>query len=142
MADMNELDLVFSALADSTRRGILARLAEGEATVSELSEPFELTQPAISKHLKVLQDAKLISVQIDGQKRPRKLEPVLLDQAMAWIERYKQVWEASYARLDGVLAQLKIETEKMKPKKDQPTKSQSKKNNKLSRRIHYVTTFF
>lgn len=125
MADMNELDLVFSALADSTRRGILARLAEGEATVSELSEPFELTQPAISKHLKVLQDAKLISVQIDGQKRPRKLEPVLLDQAMAWIERYKQVWEASYARLDGVLAQLKIETEKNETEK-RPTNKEPK----------------
>jgi DNA-binding transcriptional ArsR family regulator len=103
------LDATFAALADPTRRAILARLAEGEATVAELAEPFEISQPAISKHLKVLERAGLISMAQDAQRRPRKLEPAALEAANAWLERYREVWEASYARLDSLLETLKQE---------------------------------
>jgi DNA-binding transcriptional ArsR family regulator len=100
------LDAVFSALADPTRRAIVARLAEGEATVSELGEPFDMSQPAISKHLKVLERAGLITIGHDAQRRPRKLEAEPLDEAMDWIERYREVWEANYQRLDALLADM------------------------------------
>src|SRR5262245_59941634 len=94
------LDATFAALADPTRRAILARLAEGEATVMALAEPFAISQPAISKHLKVLENAGLISTAQEAQRRPRKLEPAALEAANAWIERYREIWEANYARLD------------------------------------------
>ena len=81
------LDMTFAALADPTRRAILARLATGEATVTELAEPFEMSQPAISKHLKVLERAGLVSMDVDAQRRPRKLEPKRLEEAVDWIER-------------------------------------------------------
>ena len=110
------LDATFSALADPTRRAILARLAEGEATVMELAEPFEISQPAISKHLKVLERAGLISIGQDAQRRPRKLEPAALEAANAWIERYREIWEANYQRLDTLLEQLNQESAKA-PKK-------------------------
>lgn len=97
---------MFSALADPTRRAIVARLAEGEATVSELGEPFDMSQPAISKHLKVLERAGLITIGHDAQRRPRKLEAEPLDEAMDWIERYREVWEANYQRLDALLADM------------------------------------
>jgi len=100
------LDAVFSALADPTRRAIVARLAEGEATVNELGAPFDMSQPAISKHLKVLERAGLISIGQDAQRRPRKLEAEPLDDAMDWIERYREVWEENYQRLDALLAEL------------------------------------
>jgi len=100
------LDATFAALADPTRRAILARLAEGEATVMELAEPFAISQPAISKHLKVLERAGLISTGQDAQRRPRKLQPAPLDAANAWIERYRDTWERNYARLDTLLVTL------------------------------------
>lgn len=110
------LDATFAALADPTRRAILARLASGEASVSELAEPFAMSQPAISKHLKVLERAGLISSGVDAQRRPRRLEASPLAEASAWLENYRQYWEASFERLDAVLDELKAE-EAQKPTK-------------------------
>ena len=101
------LDATFAALADPTRRAILARLATGEATVSELAAPFAMTQPAISKHLKVLERAGLITRGREAQRRPRKLEPRPLAEATDWIERYRKIWEANYQRLDALLQSMK-----------------------------------
>ncbi len=101
------LDATFAALADPTRRAILARLADGEATVTELAAPFDMSQPAISKHLKVLERAGLITRGREAQRRPRKLEPRPLAEATDWIERYRKIWEANYKRLDAVLEELK-----------------------------------
>ena len=110
------LDATFAALADPTRRAILARLASGEATVNELARPFAMTQPAISKHLKVLERAGLISRNRDAQRRPSRLVPGRLAEASAWLESYRQFWEASFARLDHVLEELKPnETRRGKP---------------------------
>ena len=100
------LDSTFLALADPTRRAILARLARGEASVSELATPFEMSQPAISKHLKVLERAGLITVGQDAQRRPRKIEGKPLAEASAWLERYRAIWEASFERLDDLLEDL------------------------------------
>lgn len=100
------MSLTFAALADPTRRAILARLALGEADVSALMEPFDLTQPTISKHLKVLERAGLVSVGQDAQRRPRRIEGRPLAQATAWLEQYRDIWEASFQRLDGLLAEL------------------------------------
>jgi DNA-binding transcriptional ArsR family regulator len=108
------LDLTFAALADPTRRAILARLATGEATVTELAEPFEMSQPAISKHLKVLERAGLISMDVDAQRRPRKLEPKRLEEAVDWIERYREIFEQNYQRLDALLEALQAEPSKRK----------------------------
>lgn len=108
------LDLTFAALADPTRRAILARLATGEATVTELAEPFEMSQPAISKHLKVLERAGLISMDVDAQRRPRKLEPKRLEEAVDWIERYRQIFEQNYQRLDALLEELQAKPSKRK----------------------------
>jgi DNA-binding transcriptional ArsR family regulator len=104
------LDATFAALADPTRRAILARLATGEATVMELAEPFAISQPAISKHLKVLENAGLISTAHQAQRRPRTLEPAALEAANQWLERYREIWEANYARLDTLLETLKHES--------------------------------
>jgi DNA-binding transcriptional ArsR family regulator len=100
------LDATFTALADPTRRAILARLAQGEASVAELAEPFAISQPAISKHLKILERAQLISVGQDGQRRPRRIEAAPLAEAQAWIERYREIWEANFQRLDALLVEL------------------------------------
>src|SRR5688500_634176 len=108
------LDLTFAALADPTRRAILARLATGEATVGELAEPFEMSQPAISKHLKVLERAGLISRNVDAQRRPRKLEPKRLQEAVDWIERYREMFEQNYQRLDALLEELQAKPSKRK----------------------------
>lgn len=108
------LDLTFAALADPTRRAILARLATGEASVQELSEPFQMSQPAISKHLKVLERAGLISVDIDAQRRPRRLETKRLEQAVDWIERYREVFAMNYQRLDALLEDLQAKPAKRK----------------------------
>ena len=102
------LDATFAALADPTRRAILARLASGEASVAELADPFSMTQPAISKHLKVLERAGLISRSRDAQRRPRRLEPKPLAAATKWLEDYRRFWEGSFQRLDALLAELKI----------------------------------
>jgi len=112
----SQLDATFAALADPTRRAILARLASGEATVNELAEPFALSQPAISKHLKVLERAGLISRDRDAQRRPSRLKPKRLAEASAWLDQYRKFWEASFARLDSVL-------EELKPKKTRREKS-------------------
>ncbi|MEZ4452317.1 MAG: metalloregulator ArsR/SmtB family transcription factor [Nannocystaceae bacterium] len=105
--DDDELDAVFAALADRTRRTILLRLAEGgDATVTELVAPFELSQPAISKHLKVLANAGLISRSRDAQRRPCHLEVVRLKEVSEWLSTYREFWEASYERLDQLLAEL------------------------------------
>jgi len=110
------LDLTFAALADPTRRAILARLAKGEATVTELAEPFDMSQPAISKHLKVLERAGLVSVDVDAQRRPRKLEPKRLEEAVDWIERYREIFEQNYQRLDALLDELQTKP----PRRKQP----------------------
>src|SRR5713226_2030131 len=102
------LDATFAALADPTRRALLARLASGEASVTELAEPFAMSQPAISKHLKVLEHAGLISRGRDAQRRPRRLEAAPLAEATEWLERYRQFWGASFQRLDALLVELKI----------------------------------
>lgn len=114
MPPSERLDLTFAALADPTRRAILARLASGEATVTELAEPFEISQPAISKHLKVLERAGLISVDIDAQRRPRKLEPKRLAEVVDWIERYRKVFEQNYQRLDVLLEQMQAKPTRRK----------------------------
>ena len=101
------LDATFAALADPTRRAILGRLAKGEASVAELAKPFKMSQPAISKHLKVLERAGLISSGMAAQRRPRKLEAAPLAEASEWLERYRQYWEEAYQRLDNVLDEMK-----------------------------------
>jgi DNA-binding transcriptional ArsR family regulator len=101
-----DLNTTFGALADPTRRAILARLSRGEASVLELAEPFDMSQPAISKHLKVLERAGLIARGRDAQRRPCRLEPRRLKQAADWIGTYRQFWEQSYSRLDDYLHEL------------------------------------
>ena len=100
------LDATFLALADPTRRAILARLAVGDASVTELAAPFAMSQPAISKHLKVLERAGLISVGQDAQRRPRRIDGRPLAEASDWLERYRAIWEASFERLDALLEDL------------------------------------
>lgn len=100
------LNTTFLALADPTRRAILARLAKGEATVTELAAPFDMSQPAVSKHLRVLERAGLITAGQDAQRRPRRIEPRPLAEATAWLERYREIWEANFARLDDLLEEL------------------------------------
>ena len=117
MQTSERLNLTFAALADPTRRAILARLATGEATVTELAEPFEMSQPAISKHLKVLERAGLISMDVDAQRRPRKLEPKRLQEAVDWIERYREIFEQSYQRLDALIEQLQAKPSRRKQAK-------------------------
>ncbi len=97
------LTLTFAALADPTRRAILARLAQGEADVGELTEPLGLSQPAVSKHLKVLERAGLVITRKDAQRRPRALASTPLQEIDRWMESYRQVWEARFVRLDAVL---------------------------------------
>jgi len=103
----SRLDAVFAALADPTRRAILARLASGEASVMELAEPFAMSQPAISKHLRVLERAGLISRGREAQRRPRRLEAQPLAEATEWLERYRQFWEGRFQHLDALLAGMK-----------------------------------
>jgi DNA-binding transcriptional ArsR family regulator len=105
----HRLDATFAALADPTRRAILARLATGEASVMELAEPFAMSQPAISKHLKVLERAGLISRGRDAQRRPRRLEARPLAEATQWLERYRRAWEDNFQRLDALLDVMKTE---------------------------------
>ena len=114
MSYEQQLDATFQALADPTRRAILARLATGEASVAELAEPFSMSQPAISKHLKVLERAGLIRRGRDAQRRPARIEAKPLQEANMWIERYRELWEANYRRLDSLLEELKANP----PKKD------------------------
>jgi DNA-binding transcriptional ArsR family regulator len=101
------LDATFAALADPTRRAILARLADGEATVLELAEPFAMTQPAISKHLRVLERAGLVAVGRNAQRRPRRLEAKPLAEATQWLESYRRFWEGRFQCLDALLDEMK-----------------------------------
>lgn len=125
------LDATFMALADPTRRAILARLVEGEASVGELAQPFAMSQPAISKHLKVLERAGLVSRGKDAQRRPVRAEPEPLAQATAWIERYRTILEANYTRLDALLERLQATqpppdpppARTGRPRKPRPTES-------------------
>ncbi|MHB8635757.1 MAG: ArsR/SmtB family transcription factor [Fimbriimonadaceae bacterium] len=103
------LDATFAALADPTRRAILARLAQSEASVSELARPFAMSQPAISKHLKVLEGAGLISRGRDAQRRPCRIEAQPLADANTWLEGYRQAWEANFGRLDALLDDIKTQ---------------------------------
>src|SRR5580658_674722 len=107
---MHDLDAAFSALADPTRRAILGRLAKGEATVNELAEPFEMTQPAISQHLKVLEDAGLIVRRVDGTKRPRRLAKAGIEAMDQWLAMLRKALETNYDRLDEVLAGMEKDT--------------------------------
>ena len=116
MAD-RALNTTFAALADPTRRAIIARLASGEASVAELAEPFAMSQPAISKHLKVLERAGLISRSQDAQRRPRRLEAKPLAEATEWLERYREFWEENYQRLDALLEVMKTGQKKRRPTK-------------------------
>jgi DNA-binding transcriptional ArsR family regulator len=102
-----QLDATFTALADPTRRAILARLASGQASVLEIAEPFDMSQPAISKHLKVLERAGLISRGRDAQRRPCRLEAAPLAEASEWLQRYRRHWETQFGRLDILLDELK-----------------------------------
>src|SRR5215475_12778236 len=106
MNSSESLDATFAALADPTRRAILARLATGEASVNDLAKPFEMSQPAISKHLRVLERAGLISRGRDAQRRPRRIEAKPLAEASAWLERYRKIWEGNFRRLDSLLDEL------------------------------------
>ena len=109
MTSSDRLDATFAALADPTRRAILARLASGEASVTELAKPFSMSQPAISKHLKVLEHAGLISRGHDAQRRPRRIEARSLAEANGWLERYRRIWEGNFRRLDTLLDEMKAE---------------------------------
>jgi DNA-binding transcriptional ArsR family regulator len=125
------LDSAFSALADPTRRAILARLAQGEATVNELAEPFEMTQPAISQHLKVLEDAGLIVQRIEGAKRPRRLAKAGIDAMDQWLDMLRRALEQNYDRLDRILAKplpAMIEPhQKLEPRKLEAMKREDRK---------------
>src|SRR5437764_14601277 len=122
MTRAERLNTTFAALADPTRRAILARLASGEATVMELAKPFSMSQPAISKHLKVLEHAGLISRGRDAQRRPCRLEVQPLADASGWIDRYREIWEENFRRLDVLLEEMKAEERR----KSVPTKRRSK----------------
>lgn len=121
MTSAHRLDLTFAALADPTRRAIVARLAKGEATVMELARPFDMSQPAVSMHLKVLERAGLISRRREAQTRPCKLEPEGLKAIVDWVFSYREFWEEAYERLDELLDQMK------KEKANEPTKIRNRR---------------
>jgi DNA-binding transcriptional ArsR family regulator len=112
VANAEQLNATFIALADPTRRAILARLAAGDASVMELAEPFAMSQPAISKHLKVLERAGLVSRGRDAQRRPCRLDAKPLEEATKWLQTYRQNWEASFHRLDDLLEEMKATSAK------------------------------
>ena len=109
---MTVLDQSFTALADPTRRAIIARLARGEATVQDLAKPFSISQPAISRHLKVLEEAGLIETRIDGTARPRRLKPDAVAALWDWLGQYRALWEAQFQKMDAVLDRLSDEAER------------------------------
>jgi DNA-binding transcriptional ArsR family regulator len=117
MNQSGRLDATFAALADPTRRAILSRLALGDASVNELAKPFNISQPAISKHLKVLERAGLITRGRDAQRRPRRLEAKPLSEANEWLEKYRQLWERRFRHLDDLLEELKTHQKKPKSNK-------------------------
>jgi DNA-binding transcriptional ArsR family regulator len=111
---MEKLDSTFAALSDPVRRAILARLAQGEASVNELAAPFDISQPAISRHLKVLEHAGLVARGRDAQRRPVRLEPKPLAEAARWLEHYRQFWEGRFQHLDHLLTELQTTNKKRK----------------------------
>jgi len=113
------LDAIFSALADPTRRAILSRLAKGQACVNEIAQPFEMSQPAISRHLKVLEQAGLIERDIEQQRRPARLKAEPMANAVDWLEDFEAFWTSSFDQLDGVLGSIKKQENKKKTRKDQ-----------------------
>jgi len=121
MTSTQQLDRTFAALADPTRRAIVARLARGEATVMELARPFDMSQPAVSLHLKVLERAGLISRRREAQTRPCKLEPEGLKAIAEWVFNYREFWEEAYEQLDELLAVMQ------KEKENEPTKTRSRR---------------
>src|SRR5262245_17071644 len=123
MSAVDRLNATFLALSDPTRRAILARLALGEASVNELAEPFDMSQPAISKHLKMLERAGLVTRGRDAQRRPCRIEAQPLEAAYLWIERYRQMWDMNFERLDSLLDELKATR---KTAKRRPTRLKTK----------------
>lgn len=118
MTDKDSLSITFAALADPTRREILAILADGQRTVTQLTEPFDMSQPAISKHLRVLERAKLIARGREAQWRPAKLQAAPLKEASQWVEQYRQHWEESFDRLGAYLQTMQAEQQANEAKKD------------------------
>lgn len=134
MTPSQRLDATFAALADPTRRAILARLAQGDASVAELAEPFAMSQPAISKHLKVLERAGLVSAAQDAQRRPRRVEVQPLNEATAWLEDYRQMWERRFSALDDLLAKMQAKPPKSRRKRNsaQPARQRSRTKGMIS----------
>jgi DNA-binding transcriptional ArsR family regulator len=130
MTSSSHLDATFAALADPTRRAILARLATGEASVNELAEPFDMSQPAISKHLRVLERAGLISRSRDAQRRPCRIEARPLAEANQWLERYRQFWEANFGRLDSLLEEMKAQRKAVNKNNVTTTKQRNTRRHK------------
>jgi DNA-binding transcriptional ArsR family regulator len=126
MINESNLDSTFAALADPTRRAILARLALGETSVTELAKPFEMSMPAISKHLKVLERAGLIDRGRDAQTRPARLNPAALKTAAAWIDEYRRFWEESFDRLDAYLRRLQAQKASQKQTKRKSSEKKEK----------------
>jgi DNA-binding transcriptional ArsR family regulator len=127
---MDNLDSAFFALSDPTRRAILARLATGDLTVMELAEPFEMSQPAISRHLKVLEDAKLISRRIEGTTRPCRLEAAGMQGVEQWLAMMRDALSRNYDRLDHVLASMQAETRRARPSRHDKPKQTKKRSTK------------
>jgi DNA-binding transcriptional ArsR family regulator len=121
--ESEQLDAVFAALADPTRRAILTRLASGEASVTELVEPFSISQPAVSKHIKVLERAGLVTRGRDAQRRPVRIDARMLAEATGWLESYRKLWEGNFQRLDSLLDELKAG-----PAGAQPDKTETGRN--------------
>ena len=113
--ESERLDAVFAALADPTRRAILTRLASGEASVTELVEPFSMSQPAVSKHIKVLERAGLVTRGRDAQRRPVRIEAKVLAEANGWLENYRKLWEENFARLDSLLEEIRAQESNDQP---------------------------
>src|SRR5947208_2921693 len=126
----DHLDTTFAALADPTRRAILARLAQGETSVTELAQPFAMSLPAISKHLKVLEHAGLIARGREAQWRPCRITPTALKDVDGWLERYRQFWDESFDRLDDYLQELQAQE---KSKEKSPRKAKDKKRGRKSK---------
>jgi|SRR5579872_2798207 len=127
----DQLSTTFAALADPTRRAILARLASGEASVTQLAEPFAMSMPAISKHLKVLERAGLIARGREAQWRPRRLEARPLAEATEWLERYRRFWEESFDRLDALLAELQSQEPQKQAAQSESPQSREPKSKDL-----------